>query len=74
MEKPEEFAGGNPDSLYCAACADATGTLLPYHRVLAINADYLIQFQGVAPEAARSMARALLASMPAWRSDPQAQA
>lgn len=52
---------------YCSTCADAEGRLRPYEEVLEANAEYLVRLQGVDLQAARTLARALLASMPAWR-------
>jgi hypothetical protein len=66
MESPEDFALGDPSQLHCRYCTDARGALLPYETVLAANARHYVESQGVSPEAARGMATALLASMPAW--------
>jgi Putative zinc ribbon domain len=70
MESPEDFALGDPSQPYCRSCTDARGALLSYESVLGANAQYYIDSQGLAPEAARGMAAALLASMPAWRDRP----
>jgi len=43
------------------------GELLPYEQVLATNARFYVESQGVTPAAADKMARAMLADMPAWR-------
>jgi Putative zinc ribbon domain len=67
MEKPEDFALGDPTSEYCSSCTDRQGKLLSYEQVLEMNARYYITSQGITPEAARHMAQALLADMPAWR-------
>ena len=56
MEKPEDFALGDVTQPYCSYCTDARGKLLPYE-----------QSQGVTAEAAKRLAQALLADMPAWR-------
>lgn len=70
MEKPEDFALADPRQPYCRYCTDARGALLPYQTVLATNARHYLETQGVSDEAARGMAAALLASMPAWRDAP----
>ena len=70
MENPEDFALGDPSQPHCRYCTDSTGALLPYEAVLATNARHYVESQGVSPEAARNMAAALLASMPAWRNRP----
>mgnify|MGYP003460784046 FL=1 len=68
MQAPADFAGGNTESAYCATCGDELGKLKPYAEVLQANAAYYEREQGLHPEAARDLARALLASMPAWKS------
>ncbi len=67
MRDPGDFAGGDPDAGYCSTCADASGTLRPYDEVVQANAEYLVRQQGIDLRAARELARALLASMPAWQ-------
>jgi hypothetical protein len=67
MERDEDFALNDPSRPYCRYCTDAGGALLPYEAVLDTNARYYVESQGVSPDAARGMAAALLASMPAWR-------
>ena len=67
MQSPDGFAGGKRDSAYCSTCGDETGRLKPYDEVLSANAAYLVRQQGLDPGAARDLARALLASMPAWK-------
>jgi hypothetical protein len=69
MQTPADHAGGNLDAEYCSTCAEANGILKPYEEVVQANASYFIRQQGVATEAALAMARALLASMPAWKSN-----
>jgi Putative zinc ribbon domain len=68
MRAPSDFAGGKLDAAYCSTCGDDTGQLRPFDDVLQANADYLVRQQGLDPGAARGMARALLTSMPAWKS------
>jgi hypothetical protein len=68
MSTPQDFAGGRVDAAYCSTCGDESGALKPYSEVLQANADYLVRQQGLDPGAARAMAGALLASMPAWKS------
>lgn len=67
MEKPEDFALGDVTQPYCSYCTDARGQLLPYEQVLETNARSYEATQGVTPEAAKRLAQALLADMPAWR-------
>ena len=67
MRTPSDFAGGRVGAAYCSTCGDDSGQLKPYDEVLHANAAYLVRQQGLDPDAARGMARALLASMPAWK-------
>jgi hypothetical protein len=67
MRSADDFAGGKPDSAYCSTCGDDSGQLKPFEDVLRANADYLVRQQGIDLTAARGLARALLASMPAWK-------
>ncbi|TNJ33267.1 zinc ribbon domain-containing protein [Arenimonas terrae] len=71
MRTPEDFAGGRIGALYCSTCGDDSGELKPYDEVLRANADYFIRQQDLDAGVAREMARALLATMPAWRADPK---
>jgi len=72
MEKDDDFALGDRSQPYCCFCVDSHGALLPYETVLDANAKHYVQSQGVSAGAARSMAAALLATMPAWRDRPAA--
>jgi len=67
MEKPEDHALGDETQQYCRWCTDERGMLLPYESVLAMNAESYVRSQGVTPEAARRLAAAMLADMPAWK-------
>ncbi|MGE0580751.1 MAG: zinc ribbon domain-containing protein [Steroidobacteraceae bacterium] len=67
MRHPDDCAGGNPDAEFCSTCAHESGALKPYDDVVQANAEYLVREQGLDLGAAREMAHALLASMPAWR-------
>jgi hypothetical protein len=67
MRAPDDFAGGKTDAAYCSTCGDESGRLKPYDDVLRANADHLVRQQGLDPGAARGLARALLATMPAWK-------
>jgi hypothetical protein len=67
LEKPEDFALGDPTQPYCRYCTDGQGNLLPYEQVLATNAGFYVKSQGITPEAAARLAQALLADKPAWK-------
>jgi hypothetical protein len=67
MRSLADYAGGDTSALYCSTCAEPNGTLKPFDQVVEANADYYVREQGIAVQPARTMARALLMSMPAWR-------
>jgi hypothetical protein len=67
MRHPGDFAGGNMAAQYCSTCAHDSGALKPFEEVLAANAAYFVRQQGIDPQAARTLAQALLSSMPAWQ-------
>ena len=67
MTAPEDHAGGKMSAEYCSTCAEASGALKPFDDVVQANAEYFVREQGVSLSAAREMAKALLASMPAWQ-------
>jgi len=67
MEKKEDFALGDFNHQYCSYCTDKTGHLLSYEKILAMNAQYYVESQGITPEKANQMANSLLKSQPAWK-------
>ena len=69
MQRPEDHAGGDPESEFCSTCAGPDGRLKPFEEAVEANAGTFVRQQGVDPQAARELARALLASMPAWTSN-----
>lgn len=66
MQQPADHAGGDINALYCSTCGRPDGQLKPYAEVVKANAEYLVRLQGIDPQAAVTMAQALLATMPAW--------
>jgi hypothetical protein len=67
MEHPEDHALGDVNAAYCRYCTDEQGRLRPYEEILGMNAEFYVKSQGVTPEAARRLAAAMLADMPAWK-------
>jgi Putative zinc ribbon domain len=67
MRTAADFAGGQLGAAYCNSCGTESGQLKPFEEVLQANAEYFAREQGLAPSAARELARALLVSMPAWK-------
>jgi hypothetical protein len=72
LHEPSDFASGDPLSIYCAGCVDSEGRLKSYEEVLAMNARWLEENQGLDASAARRMAVALMAELPAWKGRAQA--
>lgn len=67
MEKIEDFALGDANQDYCQYCTDKSGKLLPYDKILAMNAKYYMESQGITADAANTMAANLLKNQPAWK-------
>lgn len=67
MEKTEDFALGDTNHTYCRYCTDPAGKLLPYDDILAMNAKYYVESQGITAAAANTMAAEMLKSQPAWK-------
>ena len=68
LQKPADFALGDPTSPHCAGCVRGRGKLPSYEDVLTMNARYSEHNQGLDAGAARAMAVALMADLPAWKS------
>ena len=68
LEKPEDCAMSNPAHDFCKYCTDERGSLLPFDKILTMNANYMVESQGVTSEAAIKMAKDLLKTQPAWKS------
>jgi len=67
LEKASDFALGDTKSTYCCYCTDKKGQLLPFETVLASNAKFYVESQGITEAAAEKMARTMMAEMPAWK-------
>lgn len=67
LEKAEDFALGDVNQPYCRYCTDKSGKLLPFEKVLKMNASYYVESQGITAEAANKMAMDLLKGQPAWK-------
>ena len=68
LEKNEDFALGNLESIYCQYCVNSMGELLPYETILKNNVHYFQESQGLTEPAAIKMTKDLLKTMPAWKS------
>jgi Putative zinc ribbon domain len=67
MRESADFAGGDPDAVYCSTCAHPGDALKPFDQVVEANAIYFSREQGIDVGAARAMAKVLLLSQPAWQ-------
>lgn len=67
MRTRDDHAGGSLEAEFCSTCGEPNGQLKPYDDVVQANAEYFVRLQGIDAQAAREMARALLATMPAWK-------
>lgn len=67
MESPEDFAMGDPGKEYCRYCCHPGGTMQSYDEKLASLTDLVIKTQGLDEKTAKSVAKAMMAELPAWR-------
>lgn len=67
LEKAEDFALADMSQDYCQYCTDQKGKLFPFDKILAMNAKYYVESQGITQKAADQMALDLLKTMPAWK-------
>jgi uncharacterized glyoxalase superfamily protein PhnB len=68
MAKPEDFGGGNPESLYCVHCSKPDGSLKSYEEVFEGMVNFMMVSQKLDRKAAESAAEVHMAVMPAWSS------
>ena len=67
MTKPEDFALGDTSKDYCVYCARPDGTMRSYEEALEGMTQFAARTQGLSGEAAREMARGMMAGLPAWK-------
>ena len=67
LEKSEDHAQGNQESIYCCYCTNPDGTLKSYEHILEGTASYFVYSQGLDSQAAYTMAKTILSQLPAWR-------
>jgi hypothetical protein len=70
MSKPEDFPGGDFSKDYCVHCARPDGTMKSYDEVLVGLTAFIMKIHGLEEEDARSAARGIMHSMPAWHDAP----
>ncbi len=66
LRSPEDHAKGDATKTYCKHCAREDGSMKSFDEVLAGMSMFLQTTQGVDADAAKNMARGMLAKMPAW--------
>jgi hypothetical protein len=69
LRTPEDHAASDPERDYCKHCARADGTLKSYDEALEGMSGFLQKTQGLDPSVAQDTARAMMARMPAWKSN-----
>lgn len=67
LESDSDFPLGDRTKDWCVHCARPDGSLQSYDERLAGSSAFLVQTQGLSPEAALTTARALMVRFPAWK-------
>ena len=67
MKEAAEFAGGDITKDYCRFCARPDGTMQSYQEKLTGMTDFIMKTQGFDKKAAETMAREMMAKLPAWQ-------
>ena len=67
MTKPEDHAQGDLAKPYCLHCVGAGGGMRTYEEALAGMTAFMVQSQGLAPEAAEAAVKEMMARLPAWK-------
>jgi hypothetical protein len=70
MTKPEDFPAGDFSKDYCIHCARPDGTMKSYDEVLEGLTNFIIKMHGLTEEEARSAAKGVMMSLPAWHDVP----
>lgn len=67
LQKTTDFPLGDGTKDWCVHCARPDGSLQSYEERLEGMSAFIVRTQGHAAEAARDMARRMMAGMPAWK-------
>ena len=70
MAKPEDFPGSDMTKDYCVHCARPDGSMKSYDEVLARLTQFILKMHGLSEEEARSAAKGVMHSLPAWHKAP----
>jgi hypothetical protein len=68
LQKPADYPLGDQGKDWCVHCANPDGSLQSYEQRLEGMSGFIVRTQGFDPEAARAMAKRMMAQMPAWKS------
>ena len=66
LRTPADHAAGDVSKTYCRHCARPDGSMKSYDEALVGMIGFLRQTQGLDEEVARTAAKQMMASMPAW--------
>ena len=66
MKDIEDFAMGDLEKDYCKYCALPNGTMQSYEEKLNSLSSFIIKTQGIDEETAKSVAKSMMAKLPAW--------
>lgn len=69
MNSRDDFAMGDESKDYCKYCAKADGTMESYDEKLKSMTAFIIKTQGIDESAAESVAKGMMAKLPAWKSE-----
>lgn len=67
LEKPKDFPLGDESKNYCVHCARPDGSLKSYDEALVGMTQFIVNTQGLDKDAARDVARSMMAKLPAWK-------
>lgn len=70
LEKPEDFAIADISKDHCTYCSNPDGTLKTYEQVLEGLTGLIMSRDGLSETDARSAAKGIMASLPAWKKVP----
>lgn len=67
MNKPSDFAMGDPDKDYCVYCSRPDGSMQSFEEKKAGLTEFIIKTQGFDKAAALKAAEGMMRDLPAWK-------
>lgn len=67
MEDVKDFAMGDKEKDYCIHCTRPDGSMQSYDEKLDSLTNFIIRTQGLAEQAARTVAQGMMVKLPAWK-------